>query len=93
MKRQYVGIIPFLLEAVSKPRRRGGQSRFPRKLGKLGQSPAVLKLLLIGFVAFGSSLLFGSPDALAAGTNSRPNIVFIFSDDHGYQAISAYNKR
>src|ERR1700758_4045642 len=21
----------------------------------------------------------------------RPNIVFIFSDDHGYQAISAYN--
>ena len=22
---------------------------------------------------------------------SRPNIVFIFSDDHAYQAVSAYN--
>ena len=30
--------------------------------------------------------------ALAA-TPSRPNIVFIFSDDHALQAISAYNYR
>jgi arylsulfatase A-like enzyme len=28
---------------------------------------------------------------LAAHAAERPNIVFIFSDDHGYQAISAYN--
>ncbi|RIK84701.1 MAG: sulfatase [Planctomycetota bacterium] len=28
--------------------------------------------------------------AAAAGAADRPNIVFIFSDDHGYQAISAY---
>jgi arylsulfatase A-like enzyme len=28
---------------------------------------------------------------LAAQAAERPNIVFIFSDDHGYQAIGAYN--
>jgi arylsulfatase A-like enzyme len=28
---------------------------------------------------------------LSAAEPKRPNIVFIFSDDHGYQAISAYN--
>src|SRR5947207_7658845 len=27
----------------------------------------------------------------AADARKRPNIVFIFSDDHAYQAISAYN--
>src|SRR4051794_12002234 len=27
----------------------------------------------------------------AARAADKPNIVFIFSDDHGYQAISAYN--
>src|SRR6266851_2108769 len=27
----------------------------------------------------------------AAAETKRPNIVFIFSDDHAYQAISAYN--
>jgi len=30
--------------------------------------------------------------AIAAGTN-RPNIVFIFSDDHAWQAIGAYNQK
>src|SRR5882757_4287914 len=39
-----------------------------------------LSLLLCGLSAF---------SAVAAA--SRPNIVFIFSDDHAYQAISAYN--
>ncbi len=29
----------------------------------------------------------------AAEKESRPNIIFIFSDDHAYQAISAYNDR
>jgi len=32
-----------------------------------------------------------STPALAADPPTRPNIVFIFSDDHGYQAVSAYN--
>jgi hypothetical protein len=26
-------------------------------------------------------------------THKRPNIIFIMSDDHAYQAISAYDKR
>jgi arylsulfatase A-like enzyme len=29
----------------------------------------------------------------AKGANSRPNIVFIMSDDHAYQAISAYSNK
>ncbi|CAG5070509.1 N-acetylglucosamine-6-O-sulfatase [Dyadobacter sp. CECT 9623] len=29
----------------------------------------------------------------AAQTNSKPNIIFIFSDDHAYQAISAYGNK
>lgn len=37
----------------------------------------------------GSSGLLDSPARGADAT--RPNIVFIFSDDHAYQAISAYN--
>lgn len=43
-------------------------------------------LLLAVFVA-----LFGSSTPLSAAEAKRPNIVFIFSDDHGYQAVSAYN--
>ncbi len=31
------------------------------------------------------------PCELKAAPSTRPNILFIFSDDHGYQAISAYN--
>ncbi len=31
--------------------------------------------------------------SLAAAETKRPNIVFIFSDDHAYQAISAYGDR
>ena len=37
---------------------------------------------------FGTGLLAAPAPAADA---KRPNIVFIFSDDHGYQAISAYN--
>jgi arylsulfatase A-like enzyme len=29
----------------------------------------------------------------STGKNKRPNIIFIMSDDHAYQAISAYDKR
>lgn len=35
-------------------------------------------------------LLAGLSPIFAAGTTRQPNIVFIFSDDHAYQAISAY---
>ena len=30
---------------------------------------------------------------ILAQTNKRPNIIFIMSDDHAYQAISAYDQR
>ena len=33
----------------------------------------------------------GSVPAAPAADAQRPNLVFIFSDDHAYQAISAYN--
>jgi len=36
------------------------------------------------------SLIFATCSGLARGGDSRPNIVFIFTDDHAYQAISAY---
>lgn len=49
----------------------------PTKLARLASS--------LAFLALASA-------AIAAETGAkRPNIVFIFSDDHGYQAISAYN--
>lgn len=44
---------------------------------------------LIVFLLFG----FGAVNAFAQNTAKRPNIVFIFSDDHAYQAISAYGSK
>jgi arylsulfatase A-like enzyme len=44
--------------------------------------PARTPLLLLLLAA-------AAPDA-SAGRPSRPNIIFMMSDDHGYQAISAY---
>jgi len=41
----------------------------------------ILLIPVIGFIAFKS------------GKKKRPNIVFIMSDDHAYQAISAYDNR
>ncbi|MBK9935021.1 MAG: sulfatase [Cytophagaceae bacterium] len=41
----------------------------------------ILLIPVIGFIAFKS------------GKKKRPNIVFIMSDDHAYQAISAYDTR
>src|SRR5438874_707419 len=58
-------------------------------------------LVVAAFAAFwlagGSGpALFGPGDVAAAEANAkanakRPNIVLIFSDDHAYQAIGAYN--
>jgi arylsulfatase A-like enzyme len=46
-----------------------------------------LAALLLGLAVF--PFLGGLARAQGAG-RKRPNIVFIFSDDHGYQAVSAY---
>src|SRR6187431_659608 len=35
-------------------------------------------------------VLLASTDFLAAQDAKRPNIIYMMSDDHGYQAISAY---
>ena len=50
----------------------------------------VLTAAIFGIVGFesGSSGASGSEQTRA---KAPPNIVFIFSDDHAYQAISAYN--
>ncbi|USN99712.1 MAG: sulfatase [Phycisphaeraceae bacterium] len=47
--------------------------------------PGIASLLAVLFV------LVGSPAAArAAEGDSRPNIIYVMSDDHGWQAISAY---
>ncbi len=38
-------------------------------------------------------LVCASLSPVFSQTNKRPNIIFIMSDDHAYQAISAYDKR
>lgn len=43
---------------------------------------------LLGFLLLPSTILFSQTKQ-----PSRPNIIFIMSDDHAYQAISAYDKR
>jgi arylsulfatase A-like enzyme len=44
------------------------------------------RLLFVSFVSFCSFL-----PAHVQAADERPNILFMFSDDHGYQAISAYD--
>ena len=38
-------------------------------------------------------LVCASLSPVFSQTNKRPNIIFIMSDDHAYQAISAYDQR
>ena len=44
---------------------------------------------LLTFAAMALSLSIGQA-AIAQDKDTRPNILFIFSDDHAYQSISAY---
>jgi arylsulfatase A-like enzyme len=46
-----------------------------------------MKIVQPGFAACVAWVCISGPARAA----DRPNIVFIFSDDHGYQAVSAYN--
>jgi arylsulfatase A-like enzyme len=55
---------------------------------------SVPKFLAIGASAFLYNQLVHaetSPAVLSRGDKSRPNIVFIYSDDHAYQAVGAYD--
>ena len=51
------------------------------------QNPSFL-LLIFGFL-----LIFGCKTETKESKEKRPNIIFIMSDDHAYQAISAYDTR
>ena len=47
-------------------------------------------------IAFCSFALLAAgliPTSVAVAAGSRPNIIFVFADDHAYQAISAYGSR
>lgn len=51
------------------------------------QNPSFLLLI------FGIFLTFGCKPEPEVAESKRPNIIFIMSDDHAYQAISAYDTR
>jgi arylsulfatase A-like enzyme len=48
----------------------------------------LVSAVLLSVVAFFAVIAWAAPSPAEA---KRPNILFIFSDDHAYQAISAYN--
>ena len=50
-----------------------------------------MKLSLLTTLSF--IVLVVAGDDLAQAADSRPNILFIFTDDHAYQAISAYGSQ
>ncbi len=54
-----------------------------------------MKYFLLGLILllFSNYSPIGSDRRAGQGANSRPNIVFIMSDDHAYQAISAYSNK
>lgn len=49
-----------------------------------------MRLRLLHLASLGFALIIAVPHPSVAAEKSPPNIVFIFSDDHAYQAISAY---
>ena len=49
------------------------------------------KFLLTGRLVLAATVLFATAhNSVAQQANKKPNIIYIMSDDHGYQAISAY---
>tara|TARA_R110002049_G_scaffold308910_2_gene514839 strand:- start:12595 stop:14268 length:1674 start_codon:yes stop_codon:yes gene_type:complete len=62
-------------------------------MNKKKQMKIVLKFsfLLIGLLVLNACKV--TKKEIAKGPKERPNILFIMSDDHAYQAISAYNDR
>ena len=57
--------------------------RFPGK----GLGCVALLLMILGVGTCNSQA--GEPEA-AEGASTRPNILFVFADDHGWQAVSSY---
>jgi arylsulfatase A-like enzyme len=48
------------------------------------------KIVLMNFVVV---MMFGCKEKISSDNHQRPNILFIMSNDHAYQAISAYSNR
>jgi arylsulfatase A-like enzyme len=63
-------------------------NRFSRLFAQA--SHAAIRTALVTAAAFALAALAAAKPAFAADAPQRPNIVFLFSDDHAYQAISAY---
>jgi len=57
----------------------------------INRLPGVAIVLIVSCAL--SQALLSSQIFAAAGAPQRPNILFIFTDDHAYQAISAYGSR
>lgn len=57
---------------------------------KRPRHPKHLKLLLIVFSAFVAYLSLSSFSIVARADDERPNVVFVFSDDHAVSSISSY---
>ncbi len=53
----------------------------------------MMRYILILVVPFSISIFFSCKNENTLSKSSRPNIIFIMSDDHAYQAISAYDDR
>jgi arylsulfatase A-like enzyme len=63
-------------------------NRIKQQLGN-ARKPRLVELCASAIVALGL-VLFPRSSGVCTGEDSRPNILLIMSDDHGYQAISAY---
>jgi arylsulfatase A-like enzyme len=64
-------------------------TRSPLEKAAMPSSKSLLSLLVfLSLIA-----LLGGPLKARGAEPKHPNIVFIFSDDHGYQAISAYGSK
>jgi len=58
---------------------------------KIRKNPLTKKIMFLGFFILGtlSNSIFAQTDI----ASKKPNIIFIMSDDHAYQAISAYGSK
>lgn len=72
---------------MRQPTRLHGNGSFPQSLTR---RPLLMLVLAFGFFVTPAQVQAGE-DTPVAKPEDRPNILFIFSDDHAYQALSAYS--
>jgi len=73
----------------------GGRTPRPGKLGRGPRFRAAVARTLVRSWCGAAAVLAGDAAVVAGGGtgDARPNILFIFSDDHAGQAIGAYGSR